>query len=78
MSVAAGMAVLQEMFDAKVDLPVAPRGRHDAERAGMRHGRERGSVELGGRREVITWTRMRGVDGAEVPLESYRAFATEN
>ena len=78
MSVAAGMAVMQAMFDAEVEQLVGPRGRHDAERAAVRHGRERGSVELGGRRVGVTRPRVRGIDGTEVRLESYQAFTAED
>jgi len=75
MSVAAGMAVMQAMFDAEVEEIAGPRGKHDAERTAVRHGRERGSVELGGRRVEVTRPRVRGLDGAEVRLDSYAAFA---
>jgi len=78
MSVAAGMAVMQAMFDAEVEEITGPRGRHDAERVAVRHGRERGSVELGGRRVAVTRPRVRGIDGAEVRLDSYQTFAAED
>ncbi len=78
LSVAAGMAVMQAMFDAEVEQVVGPKGRHDAERTAVRHGRERGSVELGGRRVEVTRPRARTVAGAEVPLESYAHFAAED
>ena len=69
MSVAAGMAVMQALFDTEVEQIVGPRGRHDAERTAVRHGREHGSVELGGRRVEVTRPRVRGTDGAEVHLD---------
>lgn len=78
MSVAAGMAVMQVMFEEEITALVGPKGRHDQQRTAVRHGRERGSVELGGRRVEITRPRARTLDGAEVRLDSYDAFAAED
>src|SRR5438477_1575758 len=50
MSVAAGMAVMQAMFDAEVTAACGPKGMHDPDRAAVRHGSGGGSVVLGGRR----------------------------
>jgi putative transposase len=38
MSVAAGMAVMQAMFDAEIAAACGPKGRHDPDRAAVRHG----------------------------------------
>jgi putative transposase len=78
LSVAAGMAVMQLMFEEEVTGVVGPRGRHDGDRTAVRHGTERGSVELGGRRVAVTRPRARTLAGAEVPLTSYQAFAAED
>jgi putative transposase len=78
MSVAAGMAVMQAMFDAEVTAACGPRGKHDPDRAAVRHGGGRGSVVLGGRRVPVTRPRARTTDGGEVPLASYRLFAGED
>jgi putative transposase len=78
MSVAAGMAVMQTMFDAEVAAACGPKGRHDADRTASRHGSERGSVVLGGRRVPVTRPRARTTDGHEVPLPTYRLFAAED
>jgi putative transposase len=78
MSVAAGMAVMQAMFEAEIAAACGPRGRHDANRAAVRHGGGRGSVTLGGRRVPVTRPRARTVDGHEVPLASYLHFAAED
>jgi putative transposase len=48
MSVAAGMTVMQMMFEAEVAAACGLRGRHDADRTATRHGSEQGSVVLGG------------------------------
>jgi putative transposase len=52
-----------------------PRGRHDAERTATRHGTERGSVTLGGRRVPVARPRVRGTEGAgELPVPAYELF----
>jgi len=38
------------LMEADVSAVCGPRGKHDPERAATRHGIERGSVTLGGRR----------------------------
>jgi putative transposase len=78
MSVAAGMAVMQTMFDAEITAACGPRGKHDPDRAAVRHGASRGSVVLGGRRVPVARPRARTTDGGEVPLASYRLFAAQD
>src|SRR6185503_20749139 len=78
MSVAAGMAVMAAMFDAEISQVCGPKGRHDTNRAAVRHGAGRGSVTLGGRRVAVSRPRARTVDGHEVPLASYTHFAGED
>jgi len=78
MSVAAGMAVMQAMFEAEIAAACGPKGRHDAGRAAVRHGTGRGSVTLGGRKVAVTRPRARTTDGHEVPLSSYAHFAAED
>jgi putative transposase len=53
-----------------------PKGKHDPGRSVYRHGTEAGRVTLGGRRVPVRRPRVRTVDGAEVALESYDAFAS--
>jgi len=78
MSVAAGMAVMQTMFGAEVTAVAGPKGKHDPDRAAVRHGAGRGSVTLGGRRVPVTRPRARTTDGHEVPLASYSHFAADD
>jgi putative transposase len=78
MSVAAGMAVMQTMFDAEITAACGPKGKHDPDRAAVRHGSGQGSVVLGGRRVPVHRPRARTADGHEVPLATYRAFAAED
>ena len=44
----------------------------------MRHGTEKGSATLGGRRVSVTWPRARMTDGHEVPPTSHAHFAAED
>jgi transposase-like protein len=78
MSVAAGMAVMQAMFEAEIAGVAGPKGKHDPGRAAVRHGQGRGSVTLGGRRVAVDRPRARTVDGHEVPLTSYAHFAADD
>ncbi len=78
MSVAAGLAVMQAMFEAEITEIAGPKGRHNRDRAAVRHGAEKGSVTLGGRRVSVTRPRARTIDGHEVPLTSYAHFAGED
>jgi transposase-like protein len=78
MSVAAGMAVMQAMFEAEITAVAGPKGRHDADRVAVRHGAGKGSVTLGGRRLPVPRPRARTVDGHEVPLASYAHFAADD
>jgi len=78
MSVAAGLAVMQAMFDAEITAACGPKGRHDPDRAATRHGAGQGSVVLGGRRVPVVRPRARTVDGHELPLAAYRLFASDD
>ena len=50
LAVGTGLQVMATMMEADVTAVAGPRGRHDADRVAVRHGSERGSVTLGGRR----------------------------
>jgi hypothetical protein len=64
-------------MDADVMALAGPKGRHDEARTAVRHGRERGSVTLGGRRVSVTRPRVRAADGSgEVPIASYELFSS--
>jgi len=78
MSVAAGLAVMAAMFETEIAGVAGPKGKHDPDRAAVRHGGGRGSVTLGGRRVAVDRPRARTLDGHEVPLISYTHFATDD
>lgn len=67
MSVAAGLAVMQAMFEAEISESCGPKGKHDPDRTAVRHGTQKGSVTLGGRRIAVGRPRARTTDGHEVP-----------
>ena len=73
----AGLQVMQQLMEADVTALAGPRGRHDPTRTAVRHGRERGSVTLGGRRVPVTRPRVRAADGAgELPVPAYELFTS--
>jgi putative transposase len=78
LSVAAGMTVMQAMFDVEITAACGPKGKHDPNRSAVRHGSGRGSVVLGGRRVPVARPRARTTGGGEVPLACYRMFAAED
>jgi putative transposase len=77
LAVGAGLQVMQALMEADVTALAGPKGRHDETRTAVRHGRERGSVTLGGRRVPVTRPRVRTADGAgELPVASYELFSS--
>ena len=63
LAVGAGLQVMQTLMDADVTALAGPKGKHDQGRIAVRHGREHGSVSLGGRRVPVTRPRVRAADG---------------
>ncbi len=77
LAVGAGLQVLAAMMEADVTELAGPKGKHDQARAAVRHGRERGSVTLGGRRVGVSRPRVRAVDGSgELAIASYELFSS--
>jgi putative transposase len=77
MAVGTGLQVLVAMMDADVAAVCGPKGKHDPNRTVVRHGSERGSVTLGGRRVPIERPRMRASDGSgELAVASYELFTS--
>jgi putative transposase len=77
LAVGAGLQVMAALMEADVGALAGPKGKHDATRTAVRHGRERGSVTLGGRRVAITRPRVRAAGGsAELPIASYELFSS--
>jgi len=76
-AVGTGLQVMAAIMEEDVTAACGPKGRHNPDRVGVRHGHERGSVSLGGRRVPVTRPRMRAADGsAELPVASYELFSS--
>jgi transposase-like protein len=76
LSVGVGLGVMAELIEEEVAEVVGPKGRHDPDRAAVRHGHDPGEVTLGGRRVPVERPRVRSADGSEeVGLETYAHFA---
>jgi hypothetical protein len=77
LAVGAGLQVMRSLMDADVTVLAGPKGKHNMTRTAVRHGRESGSVTLGGRRVPVTRPRVRAADGAgELPIPSYQLFTS--
>ena len=78
LAVGAGLQVMAALMEADVAAVCGPRGRHDPGRTAVRHGTERGSVTLGGRRVGVERPRMRATGGGgEVLVPAYELFAPQ-
>jgi putative transposase len=76
LSVGVGLSVVHELMEAEVEEVVGPKGKWNPERAAKRHGHERGSMTLGGRRVQVSRPRMRTADDErELPVGTYDYFA---
>ncbi|MBA2495629.1 MAG: transposase, partial [Acidimicrobiia bacterium] len=78
MSVAVGLAVMNEMMEAEVTDRVGPKHAKLPERTAVRHSAAPGSVVLGGRRVPVSRPRARSTDGDEVQLGTYATFASDD
>lgn len=78
MSVGVGLRVMAEMMESELTGRVGPKHARIPERTASRHASAPGSVVLGGRRVPISRPRARTVDGAEVQLETYATFASDD
>jgi putative transposase len=75
MSVSVGLGVVHSLMEAEVDEVVGPKGKWNRDRTAKRHGHERGSMTLGGRRVELSRPRMRTVDDEhELPVQTYERF----
>jgi transposase-like protein len=76
LAVGTGLQVMQVLMEADVTALAGPKGKHDPGRTAVRHGSERGSVTLGGRRVPVQRPRVRAADGSgELPVPTYELFA---
>ena len=76
LSVGVGLSVVHWLMEAEVEEVVGPKGRHNPDRTAKRHGHERGSMTLGGRRVEVSRPRIRTADDErELPVGTYDYFA---
>jgi transposase-like protein len=76
LAVGTGLGVLGSLLDTDVERLAGPKGRHNPDRAAVRHGSQPGKVTLGGRRVRVDRPRVRSADGAaELALPTWQAFA---
>jgi putative transposase len=78
MSVAVGLRVMGELMDAEITAAAGPKHAKQPHRSAHRHGTTPGSVVLGGRRVPVDRPRARTLDGREVQLPTYQAFAADD
>ncbi len=77
LAVGVGLQVMQVLMDESVTGLCGPKGAHDPDRRAVRHGREAGSVVLGGRQVRVRRPRVRTVDKtAEVAVPAYELFSS--
>ena len=73
--VSAGKGVLGAMLEEERTRLCGPRYAHVEGRAATRNGHVDGELAIGGRRVRVRRPRVRGVDGAEVSLDTWERFA---
>jgi transposase-like protein len=77
LAVGTGLRVMEAIFASDVERLCGPKGKHNEQRSGYRHGTEDGAVTLGGRRLPVSRPRVRASDAsAELPLPSYALFSS--
>jgi putative transposase len=78
MSVSIGLGVFVEMMEEEISARVGAKHAKLGDRSASRHGSAPGSVVLGGRRVKVRRPRARSADGAELSLNTYKAFASDD
>jgi putative transposase len=76
--VSAGMEALTVLLERERTEACGPRYQHQPDRLARRTGHAPGELVMGGRRVRVARPRVRTLDGREVELPSWRAFADED
>jgi transposase-like protein len=76
--IAAGATALAAVLEAERTQAVGPRYAHLPTRSARRAGSARGELVMGGRRVQVRRPRARSLEGAEIQLPSWTAFAAED
>lgn len=71
----AGLLMMKALIDEEVEQVAGQRYTHQPDRKAQRWGHDEGSVVFAGRKVAMPRPRVRSVDGHEVPLSRYQAFA---
>ncbi len=71
----AGLLMMKALIDEEVEQVAGPRYTHQTDRQAVRWGHDEGHVIFAGRKVAMPKPRVRSVDGSEVPLSRYQAFA---
>jgi len=75
LAVGARLQVMTALMEADVPGLAGTKGKHNPDRVAVRHGTDRGSVTLGGRRVPVQHPRVRAADGSgELPVPAYELF----
>lgn len=75
---ATGLLVMHQLLEAELTERIGPKHARIPERKGNRHGSTSGSVVLGGRKVGAARPRGRTTDGAEIALDTWAAFSSED
>lgn len=80
LSMSLGIEVMRMMFEEDVEQYAGPKGKHRTEgRTGYRHGTEKTTVVMGGKKIRVDRPRVRAMDGSgELPLETLSVFQSED
>ena len=80
LSMSLGIEVMRMMFEEDVEQYAGPKGKHNTkDRTGYRHGTEKTTVVMGGKKIRVDRPRVRAKDGSgELPLETLDLFQSED
>jgi len=71
----AGLLLMKALIDEEVEQVAGQRYTHQPDRKAQRWGHDEGSVVFAGRKVALPRPRVRSVEGHEIPLQRYQAFA---
>jgi len=80
LSMSLGLEVMRMMLEEDVAQYAGPKGKHNTEgRTGYRHGTDKTTVVMGGKKVRVDRPRVRATDGSgELPLETLSVFQSED
>jgi len=79
LSLSLGLEVMRMMLEEDVACYAGPKSKHKtAGRTGYRHGTEKTTVVMGGKKVRVDRPRVRALDGGELPLETLGLFQSED